>query len=277
MEISYVSSTGEKLVLTEKPYFIEKSQLYDFKWSLALASRPMGDGGRIVSRRRESYEKTIDMYIYAENARELAKAVNKLADVTGGDVEKLTPGRLYAGEQYLPCYISAGEKEVDGDWELCVRCRLTVMPENPCWHSERRFIFSAQAQADENGHKYPSKYPRRYTFFSSSETVMNDHCAESPAVIKIYGPAENPRFTLAGREMGLNVTLLDGEYAVIDQINRTVTKTDAQGDKTGIFDKRLKNGAAFLPLPAGACTVECSQSLNMEITVVKQRSEPEWS
>ena len=77
--------------------------------------------------------------------------------------------------------------------------------------------------------------------------------------------------------MGLDVTLADGEYAVIDQTEHTIYKISAKGEKTNIFNSRLKNGNIFAYAPSGSSIMECAGELNADITVIKQRSEPQWS
>ncbi len=277
MEITYVNSKGTVLHLDRKPYFTEKSELYDFSWNLGFASRPLNEGGKVVSRRRTSVQRKLTLYVYADNEVQFNEAMNALSDTMAQDMESLTPGRLYVGEQYLCCYASAGEKTVSKDWPYCVKLTLSFFPQNPCWCTERKFSFSFRTEKDEEGHKYPKKYPYRYSSLTREESLQNDHYARSPMIIRIFGPAENPRFSVGGAAMGLDVILAEGESAVIDQTERTVYKISATGEKTNIFDCRLKNGNIFTFAPAGASLVECAGEIGMDITLIKQRSEPEWN
>lgn len=277
MEIKYVNSKGVTLNLDKKPYFTEKNELYDFSWSIGFASRPLYDGGTAVSRRRPNTVRELTLYVYADNDADFNAAMNALADTTAVDVEELSPGRLYVGGQYLSCYISAGEKTVSKDWPDCVKTVLSVYPQNPCWCTERTFSLSVKAEADEGGLKYARKYPYRYSFLTREATIVNDHYAPSPMIIKIFGPAENPRFSIGGAMMGVDVTLAQGEYAVIDQTERTIYKASATGEKTNIFNNRLKNGNIFTYAPEGASLIECTGELNIDVTLIRQRSEPQWS
>ncbi len=277
MDITYINSKGVTLELDKKPYFVEKSGLYDFSWSLGFASRPVYEGGRVVSRRRPNTVRELTLYVYADNETDFNKAMNDLADTLTTDVEELSPGRLCVGGQYLSCYASAGEKDVSKDWKFCVKMTLSFFPQNPCWCSERTFSFAFSTVSDEGGLKYPRKYPYRYSSLTRNATIVNDHYAPSPMIIKIFGPAENPRFSIGGAAMGIDVTLARGEYAVIDQLERTIYKTSAEGEKTNIFNSRLKNGNIFSYAPSGVSLIECSNELNLSVTLVKQRSEPQWS
>lgn len=277
MEITYVNSKGVSLALDKKPYFTEKSGLYDFNWSIGFAPRPLYDGGKAVSRRRANTVRELTLYVYADNESEFNKAMNTLADVISEDIDELRAGRLYLGGQYLSCYISAGEKTVSKDWPCCIKMTLSVFPQNPCWCTERKFSLSVKSESDDGGLKYPKKYPYRYSSLTREATIVNDHYAPSPMIIKIFGPAENPRFSIGGAAMGLDVTLAQGEYAVIDQTERTIYKFSEIGEKTNIFNNRLKNGNIFKYAPAGASLIECTGDLNIDVTVVRQRSEPLWS
>lgn len=277
MDIKYINSKGVTLELDKKPYFVEKSGLYDFSWSLGFASRPLYDGGKVVSRRRPNTERELTLYVYADNETDFNKAMNDISDTLTADVEALSPGRLYIGGQYLSCYVSAGEKDISKDWQHCVKITLSFFPQNPCWCSERTFSFAFSTENDEGGLKYPRKYPSRYSSLTRNANIVNDHYAPSPMIIKIFGPAENPRFSIGGAAMGVDVTLAQDEYAVIDQIERTISKVSAQGEKTNIFNSRLKNGNIFSCAPSGVSLIECTGELNISVTLIKQRSEPQWS
>lgn len=277
MDISYVNSAGVKLSLDHAPYFTEKSDLYDFSWNIGFASSPLRDGGKAVSRRRPNNVREMTLYVYADTKEEFDKAMNTLADVISVDVEELSPGRLYAGGQYLSCFISAGEKTLSKDWPYCVKMTLSVFPQNPCWCTERKFSLNFRTETDERGLKYPAKYAYRYSSLTREANIVNDHYAASPMIIRIFGPAENPGFYIGGVAMGLDITLAQGEQAVIDQTERSIYKISALGERTNIFNNRLKNGNIFTYAPTGVSLIECSDELNMDITLIKQRSEPQWS
>ncbi len=272
-----MNSKGAVLRLDEKPYFVEKSALYDFSWDIGFASNPLYDGGKAVSRRRSNTVRELTLYVYADNNTDFCNAMNALSDTMDVDVGELCPGRLYIGGQFLSCFVSRGEKTVSKDWPNCVKMTLSVFPQNPCWCTERTFSFSFRAETDEGGLKYPRKYPFRYSSLTREANIINDNYAPSPMIIKIFGPAENPRFSIGGSAMGFDVTVAEGEYAVIDQWERTMYKASATGEKTNIFNTRLKNGKAFSYAPAGVSLIECTGELNIDITLVKQRSEPQWS
>ncbi len=277
MEITYVNSKGVELKLDRKPYYTEKSELYDFSWSLGFAARPLQDGGRVVSRRRQNNVRKLTLYVYGDSAEQFNEAMNKLADTLSADTEELSPGRLYIGGQYLSCFASAGEKTVSKDWPHCVKMTLSFFPQNPCWCTERTYSFNFRTETDIKGLKYPKKYPFRYTSLARHASLINDHYAPSPMIIRIFGPIENPRFSIDGTVIGLDVTLGKGESAVIDQTERTVYKYSATGEKTNLFNRRLKNGNIFSYAPKGTSLMECQGELNMDITLIKQRSEPRWS
>ncbi len=277
MEITYVNSKGTVLNLDKKPYYVEKSGLYDFSWSLGFASRPLYDGGRVVSRRRSNNVRELTLFVYADTDAEFCKAMNDLSDTMTIDVEELSPGKLYVGEQYLSCYVSAGEKTVSKDWPHCIKMTLTFFPQNPCWCTERTFSFNFKDEEDAEGLKYPKKYPFHYSSLTKEANIINEHYAPSPMIIKIFGPAENPRLSIGGAAMGVDVALEEGEYAVIDQRERSIYKASVTGEITNLFNRRLKNGNIFAYAPAGVSLIECSGDLNMDITLVKQRSEPQWN
>lgn len=275
--LKYQSSSGETVSLDDAPCHIDSSTLLDYAWTTSGASSPMRDGMRITYAGRKSSERQLKLIIYTQSREELNQAVNRIVSMAERDISSLSPSRLWLGEQYLECYISAIQVKPYPDWVSRTDITLNIIAENPCWITERTFSFAIAENTDTTGKKYPAKYPRRYPLGARTASLCNSACAPCPMRIVIYGAAENPRIAVAGRTIGLDVSLGENEYAVIDQFKRKIYKVDSSGASTNIFNRRMKNGNVFEYAPIGTAYISCPDSLRVDVTLLEQRSEPLWS
>ena len=95
----------------------------------------------------------------------------------------------------------------------------------------------------------------------------------------IYGPATNPRISIAGQHYSVFCTLVEGETLTIDQVNGTVIReTGELGNRKKIneFNNRSKEESIFTPVPIGQSVVNWSGKFYFEITMYKERDEAKW-
>jgi hypothetical protein len=277
VEIYYLNSLSEKVSLSKKPYSTDKNSLYDLAFNLSVISSPLREGGKVVQQKRSCKEKSLSLYVYGDTQEEHNAALNRLAEVTQADVELLTPGRLYIGEQYLSCYISESAKSVSKDWTTVTGVTLTILPENPFWCTERSFSLYYSGNTSGEEQSYPRRYNKRYAGGLGTTSLYNEGYSDCPMKITIYGPAENPKFYVDNSLVGLNVNILSGEYAVIDQRDKTVYKVLESGEKINIFGSRIKNGNTFKYAKPGTSVLSCLDSASLDVVLIIQRGEPLWN
>lgn len=271
--IYYENTCGDTVRFDTLPFVAVSSELFDSGWSFATSPRPLGEGGRLISRRRSTNERSMTVQLAAENARALADALDRLASVSGYDLMAMSPGRLWVNGSYLRCYLVSSEKSLSPDFPGMGEMRISVLPEVPAWCTERTYhTFTA----DTGGVEYPYRYPYRYGSGRSSLEIFNDTGGPCPMIIRFSGAVSNPRISVGGRTVGIDVTLGENEYAVIDQLSRLVYSVSAQGERTNCFDRRVRGGVCFEYLPAGSTRIDAPGGM-VEITVISMRSEPLWS
>lgn len=275
--IYYINSAGEELHFDESPYSVVSTDIFDSLCRLSAVDRPLSEGCRVIGRYRDCDTRSLKINVFGQTQSEHNSAINRLAEVIGRDVEALKAGRLYVNGQYLLCYINQSEKQISLNWSTCTAVSLTVTPEYPYWCTERKFSYYVRDDdADAVGMKYPRSYPCRYTS-DKSLNLTNSHYAPCPMIITIYGPAVNPSLYIGDILCGLNITLDEGEYAVINQMTREIYRRDAQGSIENMFDKREKSGDVFAFAPSGNSQLSFSGNFGIDIVLAEQRSEPLWN
>lgn len=130
---------------------------------------------------------------------------------------------------------------------------------------------------DATGKKYNYNYGYRYGTGLSAGSIINDHYAAAPAIIKIYGPASNPNIIIGNNTYNVNVILTATDYLVIDQVTHEIYKVAENGTRTNVFNSRNKAYDIFKPIAVGENHVVYSGEYSIEITMVQQRSELLWT
>lgn len=275
-DIWYENSSGERLCLSQVPYMLTAGQLFDGRWKLNCVSRPMGEGQRLVRARRSPEERTVTIKVAAASAKELSELLEYMSRIFDCDIAAMKPGKLWVNDRYMTCWCSARQKEMSCDFISNASVVVTVVPEYPVWCSESTVRLGDTLEKVNSGVTYPYSYPYRYGG-GRQGTQLSGGLNERPMRITFFGPAKNPSVYINGRQTGVRITLAKGEKAVIDQRSRTVSLIRNDGSSENIFDCRIKNGFTFVPLEAsGGMAISDSEAV-MEITLIDQRSEPEWA
>ncbi len=276
-EAYYENSRGERLNLSEPPYVMNESRLFDMKWSLSAVQRPLGEGVRLLRAKRQCEERTMTVHVLADTAQSLGQRLGEMSAIFDYDVHSLTAGKLWINGQYLSCWCSARTKTLSCDFVSNAVVTVSIYPENPVWCSERSCEIECVGEADAGGHKYSYRYPFRYGTGESGLTITNAHYAPCPMRIIFSGSAKEPAIYFNGERIGINITLDEGEKAVIDQQTREVYKVSAEGVKTNCFNDRTRNGRIFEYAPVGVSTAVPDSASEVEIILIEQRSEPLWA
>ena len=278
--VRYVNHNNEVFVLNGAGYaFTNPRTLRAFDWSFVVTNRPSGYGGTASSFARKPIERELTVGIRGFTAEEFAQRANALTAVTEADVMSNEPGRLYIDDQYIVCYLAVGSTvEQYSHRAHFATKRLRVLVVEPYWCTEVSSIFNIQEQVvDATGKKYDLRYAYRYGSGYNVSTLYNNHYAESPAIISIYGAVENPSVTIAGNVYNVDVQLAATARLVIDQVKHKIYAVSDGGAQTNVFNARNKAYDVFAPIPAGANQVLYSGEFKFEVTLVLQRSEPLWT
>ena len=296
-KIKYVNSRGESIVFGEHGIYVNENTLRDWEWEYSSTY------GRIRALQRKKIDRTLPVQIWAETEAQGVAIKNRLHDITEVDVVAGSPGRLYVGDWYLPCYVI---KSTKGEYLVSKRSlavTLTLAVDSGSWFCTEIINFSDQGSglaaavvgkalvgyakvgddgsgatvADPQGSSYPYDYPKDYIFSSRTDYVVNDCAADAAWKIIVHGPAANPAVTIGDRVHRLNYTIPAGAYAEIDSRERTIILYTASGATANLFRYRDKVDDVFAPIPTGSHSIVWNGDYVFSIEVYKERSEPRWT
>lgn len=274
-DIYYVNSNNEKIDLLEPPYMLQTGELFGYKWNYESKQR-LGGGGKITNIRKDLEERTLTLSIVNYGVENYEEAIDHLHGVVDIDVLKKTPGRLYVGDMYLNCYVTASEKS---EWEPeagYIDVSLTLAVEYPMWVGENPYTFHSFGISSTNNKRYPRRYPYRYANGMNSTYIINPHFANSNFKLIIYGPVVNPMVTTGGVSYLVNAILEEGEYLVIDSRSRTIIKVKKNGEQENLYHNRQKGRNFFRKIAPGRQPISWTGKFNFDLIIYEERGEPKW-
>lgn len=110
---------------------------------------------------------------------------------------------------------------------------------------------------------------------SSRKEMQFDGSTDVNFRMVIHGAAVNPTININGHIYQVNTSINDGEYIVIDSVERTVTLYSGIAE-INLFDLRYKQSDIFEPIDATEMTVNWGGSYEVDLILYLERSEPRW-
>lgn len=278
-DIYYVNSAGVRLNLLEPPYLLQTGNFFDTEWGYDYVGSSSG-GGIITSFRKDLEERDMTLSIINYGNGSFEDAVDKFADVTGYDISHHSPGKLYVGEFYLRCFITATRK---AEWESessYLDNKVTLTTEYPMWIEEDMQQFR-KAVANEPRNEYldfPFGFPFDFLGGVSGVGYLENR-ENTPCNFRmiIYGPCTHPRIIITDHIYEVITKLSAGEYLVVDSREGTVSRVRNNGSTVNEFDNRNKKSSIFDKIPAGNNMVSWDGSFGFDIIQYNERDEPKWS
>lgn len=294
--VRYVNSRGEVLEFGTNGIYVNENDLRDWEWDYST------DYNRIRGLTRRRNERTLPVQIWAKTEAEGIAIKNRLHDVTEVDVVAGSPGRLYVGDWYTPCYVVGSAKSNYLVSKSILSVALTLAVESGSWYcsevinySNRGSLTSAKVdkalvgfarvgytgeedEVVESGRgSYNYDYPKSYPFSLKSNFLLNDCAAPCAWKITIHGLAANPAITIGDVVHRLNYTVPAGAHVEIDSRDRTILLYHSNGTVENLFRYRDKVDDIFAAIPSGAHWTSWNGDYSFSIELYKERSEPRWT
>lgn len=274
MEMYYKNNLGQSVDFMDWPYMVSESDLFDYAW--AYESRDSVNP-KISRFYRELVEKSLKISVAALSQERYRQAVQNILEVTEQDVLNRTPGRLWVNGEYLSCYFIQSQKS---DWvpgvEFLVNT-FSIVSETGFWIRETPYIFKVSDPVTTNNKKYAYRYAYRYANGLNNVTIVNDHFAPAHFRLIFYGPCTNPHVIIGEHRYQVNILLEVGEYLTVDSRARTVKKTMVNGTIVNAFHNRSTQDSVFEKIPPGTSSVSWPGTFDFDLTLLAERSEPEWT
>lgn len=270
--LKYVNHLNEEIVLNQNGIVINENDFRDYEWSYDKQY------DKIVNWSRSITKKKLKMKVYGENQTALR---NHIFEIFEKDVLADVPGRLYVGDYYINGFFyDSGKSDYTSGYYTTYD--LKFVTDEAYWKKESYYLYRVEGLSggtnQTNGFEsYPYDYPYDYSSFINIGNVVNTNFVPINFKAIVYGPVENPAFTIANNVYRVNVSLQSSEYLTIDTLRKTITKTDRRGNVTNLFGSRdLTAGYIFEKIPVGENPFIVNPETNVDLTLFAERSEPEW-
>jgi len=266
-----VNHRNQEIIFGEGEYFLNESELRDFKW------RYSDTFNRIVNINRKGVvEKTIPIIVYSNNGIE---AKNRLFEIFERDVLAKKPGRFWVGEYYCEGYILESTKENYLINRNLLNLEVIFVTDKAYWVRQTVSTFARYSDVENQDYMLEYPYDYDYDYYDTglaSLTICNEHFDASEYILLINGQVNNPRIEISGHVYEVAHEVKSGEVLEINSKNRTITLIQADGGRVNLFNYRSTDYEIFQKIPPGISTVSWTGEFEFELTLLEERSEPKW-
>lgn len=268
--VKYINARGQEVIFSYKslydsPILIESDGFRD--WAYKYDSMH----GKIINLKKDITRYPVKIAICGENAVDLA---NELYEMIGYDVDTEQYGAFYIGDYYIKGYFTTSTKTLVAIDDV-IKMTLEFATDMSMWIKEDKHIYRPSASTSGEGHDYPYDYPYSYISKASSKAIVNKSNADQDLKIVFYGPYKNPSVNIGDLVYGASMELLEGEKLVINTKEKTVIRYNSIGHAKNYFSKRMKTNYPFSKIKPGYNFINTTVP-NFDITILMERSEPEW-
>ena len=278
IEAVYISSNGKKFNLIGDKMRITNGRVHKYSWKKVVIAGKYGDILDGFTKEACAYRLTIT---FRGGLLERMQMLDDLRSAFERDIATGTPGKLYFGKYYIECFIVESDTYVSETQNNWSDNEIEIYCPSGFWITESTKSFTtagSQSGAVYEFLDYPYDYDYDYApDFYPPEIINIDHYADCKFLLKIYGPAIDPSVTINGIERKVYVTLEEGQYLLIDARDKTVKRILIDGTALDAFDNRKKAGKSiFTPMIPGLNTITWNHNFGFDLTIFKERSEPQW-
>lgn len=266
LNITYKNHLGETVVFNETGIVTEASDLFSRKWGYsAVYNKILGFFQSI----------TVSKIEIALSGNSKAKA-NEIFSIFEKDVRAQQEGTLTVGEYYINGYFYVSKPKAYYDRADLIRLELEFITDRKNWIKPTYFVFNPSESTESEGRGYAYDYPYDYASPISTEEINNPSFMDSAFRMTIFGPVVNPKVHIGEHLYQVNVNIPEGEYLVIDSLNKRVYKVDDAGAQTNVFANRNTESYIFEPIPNGSTVMTVTPECIVSLELLEERSEPEW-
>lgn len=268
----YENNNGKRVVFGEGGLYANYNDLRDYEWSYS------DDNNIIGGFYKEPVKKSLPVVIVKNSLSERIAVRNSLFEVFESDILAGKKGRIYIGNWYLKCWITAIENSSYLMHRDFTKADLTVITDEPFWIKEEIFSYSAVNVSASGGIDFPFDLPIDLQSSNVGQnTISNYQIFPAAFKITVYGPCSNPvMIKIGGHTYQVNVGLNSGENLVIDSMNKTITKVLQDRAETSVMRYRYKKESIFEEIQPGQNELIWFGDFGFDVLLYHKRSEPDW-
>lgn len=271
-QLKYKNHQNEVIEFGKDGIYIDTSNLHDYEWEVTEKGRKISALNYKVSKKK------LPVIIICETEEEGIKARNRLMEVTEKDVLAMQHGQIIIGDYYFRCFVTKSQKKDYLKTKRYMTITLTLVSDFPFWVKETKTVFRKLAN-DTAGKNfdYNNDYPYDYFNGMGSKKLHNTGFADENFRMIIYGKASNPAVYVSGHLYQVDCNVAEGEYLTIDSVKKQVTLTANDGTEINAFNMRNRDSYVFEKIAPGQHSVMWDGEFGIDIILLEERSEPEWT
>lgn len=270
-KIIYKNHINESIAFGDADVFANENTLHDFEWTVTSKNN------KISSLDKNIIKKPIPVVIKCSSDEEGIALRNRLFEICEKDVLAMKHGRLIIGDYYMQCFVTACKYSGYTASKQHAKLTLTIQTDYPYWVKETTTTFGFNSAIEGSNLDYNNDFPYDYSPNVLSDKLRNNDFVPSNFRMKIYGQCNNPSVYIAGHEYTVNMDVAEGEYLIIDSVNKTIILVDIDGKETNCFNLREKESYIFEKIPVGESNVSSSSSFIFEVVLLEERGVPKWT
>lgn len=274
MRLSYTNHLGETVVVGEGPLHWLDTDLLSHEWSYEV------DGQRAWGLRLGA--RTFDLAIGMMGGS-LAERT-RLYRTLEADAVNARAGTLsWHGFELSAIPVASS---LDAWWfdDGIEERTVTLLVPRPLWCRDTVWQFGIVDTGGAESTDLDYEFDYRHDWAAqkvTNRTVDVRTMGESEFRLVVYGPATDPRVTIAGNRYEVGISVPKGSRLELDTRDRTIRLIGQAGDVTNCYAQRTRGvrgggSYAFQPLPRGVLEVLADGSFAFDVLIHDERTEPAW-
>ncbi|MBQ0113625.1 MAG: hypothetical protein KBT03_10880 [Bacteroidales bacterium] len=268
-KLVYTNSRNESIDLTKYVIVSDAASLFSRSWNSETSQNKLIGFSKKVA----TYSITLDVI-----GKDSTEKANHILNVLEKDVIFQKSGTLKCDDWYLKGYFVKSSTGNYVKFSNRITLKLTFTSDLNYWIKESLYIYRKNdEQTSDRGLGYAYDFPYDYLSPISSAILTNSNFMDSPFIMTIYGAVVNPKVIIGGHVYEVETTLDSNEYLIINAYDKTITKVKKNGERVNEFALRNKESYIFQKIAPGDNTVIINPLCNVDVVVMSERGEPEWT
>ena len=266
----YINSQNEEVnFLGEDIIITNADDIYSNSWKTETVYN------KICGFKKKTSNYKIGIAICKKNTSEI---FNSISDIFEKDIIKKEPGTLVCDDWYIKGYFT--EKKVSSYIKMAnyIAYEYAFTPDEASWHKECRYVYRINdKEKSDRGLNYPYDFPYDYISEISSSNLNNLSAFDADFIMTVYGPVIDPKVLINNHIYQIFGEITGNEYITINSKEKTIIRTAENGEKINEFANQNKESRIFENIPSGSNTIIINPNANVDIVLLYERSDPEWS
>ena len=282
--IIYTASDGSVFDLMTRQMRLKIAQFHKFAYAADTTALQYGE--RVERWRRNAIVYSVQVLFRGTVAARMT-ALNAFHAAIEHDMIYKAPGVLTWGNSYIPCFIRSSATYPSDKSDSETFNDIEIYCPSPAWITEQTVVIDPIVQQQslrETDITYDQSYRYPYSYMvapNTAKTIYIDHFAPCDFKAVLYGPVSGVDIAIGSRLLKVDRAVPAGGHMVIDtrdsvDVDRHCYLVTAGGVQN-CFNYRDPESSLLGRIDPGFNRVVYDRTTRLELTVFRERSEPEWN